>query len=91
MTEAIYPSLFHQDAHYFRRGTGTGWSRVRYAVGQIIWTHGDSGGTQFNYSELISNLTSVAISNAYYSDHRTASHAVGSSAYRSVLMRFLTC
>jgi hypothetical protein len=46
-------------------------------VGQIIWTHGDSGETQFNYSELIGNSTAVAISNAYYSDHRTASNAVG--------------
>jgi len=28
MTEAIYPSLLHQDPRYFRRGTGTGWSRL---------------------------------------------------------------
>lgn len=76
MTEGIYPSLLHQDPRYFRRGTGTGWSRFGYAVGQILWTHGDSGDTQFNYSELIGNSTAVAISNAYYSDNRTASNAV---------------
>ena len=76
MTEAIYPSLLHQDPRYFRRGTGTGWSRLRYAMGQIVWTHTDSGSTQFNYSELIGNSTAVAISNAYYSDNRTASNAV---------------
>ncbi|MBV9081658.1 MAG: hypothetical protein JOZ62_03200 [Acidobacteriaceae bacterium] len=29
-----------------------------------------------NYSELIGNSTAVAISNAYYSDDRTASNAV---------------
>ena len=45
-------------------------------MGQIIWTHGDSGDTQFNYSKLIGNSISVAISNAYYSDNRTASDAV---------------
>ena len=76
MTEAIYPSLLHQDPRYFRRGTGTGWSRLGYAMGQILWTHGDSGRTQFNFSELIGNSTAVAISNAYYSDNRTASNAV---------------
>lgn len=77
MTEAIYPSLLHQDPRYFRRGAGGGWSRFGYAVGQILWTHGDSGNSQFNYSELIGNSTAVAISNAYYSNNRTASNAVG--------------
>jgi hypothetical protein len=76
MTEAIYPSLLHQDPRYFQRGTGTGWSRLSYAVGQIFLTHGDSGKTQVNFSELIGNSTAVAISNAYYSDNRTASDAV---------------
>jgi hypothetical protein len=76
MTEAIYPSLLHQDPRYFRRGTGSGWSRLSYAAGQIFLTHGDSGKTQVNFSELIGNSTAVAISNAYYADNRTASDAV---------------
>jgi len=76
MTEAVFPALFHQDPRYFRRGSGSGWSRAGYAMGQIFWTHRDSGGTQFNYSEVIGNSTAVAISNAYYADHRTASDAV---------------
>ena len=76
MTEAIYPTLFHEDPRYFRRGTGSKWSRLGYAVGQIFWTHTDSGGTQFNYSEIVGNSTAVAISNAYYPDNRTASDAV---------------
>ena len=76
MTEAVYPALLHQDPRYFRRSTGTGWSRFGYAVSQIWWTHSDSGSVQFNYSELIGNSTAVAISNAYYRNDRTASHAV---------------
>jgi hypothetical protein len=75
MTEAVFPTLFHQDPRYFRRGTGTGWSRISYAMGQIFRTHRDSGGMQFNYSELIGNSTAVAISNAYYVNNRTASDA----------------
>jgi hypothetical protein len=75
MTEAIYPSLLHQDPRYFRRGTGGGFGRLGYAVGQIFWTHTDSGGAQFNYSEIGGNATAVAISNAYYPDSRNASSA----------------
>jgi hypothetical protein len=76
MTEAVFPTILHQDPRYFRRGTGSGWSRLGYATGQTFWTHRDSGGTQFNYSELIGNSTAVAISNAYYANNRTASDAV---------------
>jgi len=76
MTEAVFPTLLHQDPRYFRRGTGRGWSRMAYAMGQIFWTHRDSGATQFNYSEIVGNSTAVAISNAYYRDNRTAGNAV---------------
>jgi hypothetical protein len=75
MTEAIYPTLLHQDPRYFRRGTGSGWSRLGYAAGQIFWTHRDSGSTQFNASEIAGNSTAVAISTAYYPDGRDVSSA----------------
>jgi hypothetical protein len=73
MAEAISPVALHQDPRYFRRGTGSGWSRLGYAVGQIFWTHADSGGTQFNFSEVAGNATAVAIGNAYYPDNRSLS------------------
>ncbi|HTA43750.1 MAG TPA: hypothetical protein VK789_14950 [Bryobacteraceae bacterium] len=76
MTEAIFPTLLHQDPRYFRRGKGSGWSRLGYAVGQIFLTHGDSGRVQFNYSEIVGNSVAVAISNSYYADNRTAGDAV---------------
>jgi hypothetical protein len=76
MTEAIFPTLLHQDPRYFRRGRGSKGSRLGYAMAQIFWTHRDSGGTQFNFSEVIGNSTAVAISNAYYPDNRTAGEAV---------------
>lgn len=75
MTEAIFPTVLHQDPRYFRRGTGSGWSRLRYAAGQIFWTRRDSGGTQFNFSEVIGNSTAAAISTAYYADNRNAASA----------------
>jgi hypothetical protein len=73
MTEAIFPVLLHQDPRYFRRGAGSGWSRLGYAMGQIFWTHTDAGGAQFNFSEIGGNAAAVAISDAYYRDGRTAS------------------
>jgi hypothetical protein len=78
MTEAIYPSFLHQDPRYFRRGKGSGWNRLGYAMGQIFWTHSDSGKGQFNYSEVLGNSTAVAISEAYYADNRNATSALSS-------------
>jgi hypothetical protein len=75
MTEAIFPTILHQDPRYFRRATGRKRSRLGSAVGQIFWTHTDSGRRQFNFSEIVGNSTSVAISNAYYPDNRNASDA----------------
>jgi hypothetical protein len=66
MTEGIYPALFHQDPRYFRHDTGSGWSRLRYAMGQIFITHADGGGMQVNVSELLGNATAVGLANAYY-------------------------
>ena len=75
MTESVFPALLHQDPRYFRRGAGSGRSRLGYAMGQIFWTHRDSGGSQFNYSEIVGNSAAVAISNAYYESNRTAGDA----------------
>ena len=76
MTEAIYPSLLRQDPRYFRRGRGSTMTRLGYAAGQLFWTHTDSGGMQFNFSEVGGNATAVAISNAYYPENRDASDAL---------------
>jgi hypothetical protein len=75
MREAIYPSLLHQDPRYFRRGTGSAWSRAGYAISQIFWTHTDRGGSQFNFSEVLGSATAAAISDAYYPGRRTVANA----------------
>jgi hypothetical protein len=68
MTEGIFPTLLHQDPRYFRRHEGTGRSRLGYAISRLFITRTDSGRNQFNYSEIVGSATSLAISNAYYSD-----------------------
>jgi hypothetical protein len=76
MTEAIYPTLLHQDPRYFRLGSGGGWRRLGHAMSSIVWTHSDSGRGQFNFSEILGNSTGVAISNAYYPADHTAEDGV---------------
>jgi hypothetical protein len=78
MAEGIFPTILHQDPRYFRRGKGRGLARLGYSMGQIFWTHQDSGRTSFNFSEVVGNSTAVAISNIYYKDDRTAHDAVSS-------------
>ena len=95
MTEAVFPTILHQDPRYFRRGMGSKWGRLAYAVGQTFWTHNDSGKTQFNYSEIVGNSVAAGISMSYYSDNRTARDAasmlglqVGLDAAANVLKEF---
>jgi hypothetical protein len=95
MTEAVYPRVLHQDPRYFRRGKGSGWRRLGYAVGQIAWTHTDTGAGWFNASEILGNATAVAIGNAYYPDGRTFSRTasrwswqVGTDAAANILKEF---
>lgn len=76
-TEGVFPVLFHQDPRYFRRGEGSTRSRLMYAMSRLFITRGDSGNSQFNYSEVVGAATSVAISNAYYPDGRTVGNNVG--------------
>jgi hypothetical protein len=75
MTEAIFPAMLHQDPRYFRKGTGSGFSRLTYAMGQIFWTRTDSGGHMFNFSEIGGNAAASAIGQAYYPDNRNAASA----------------
>jgi len=53
---------------------------LTYALGQIFWTHTDSGGHMVNFSELGGNASAVAIGQAYYPDNREARDAAESWA-----------
>ena len=63
---AILPSLFRQDPRYFYKGSGTVSSRFWYAVSRTVVTRGDNGRPQPNYSTVLGDLSSGAISNLYY-------------------------
>ena len=67
----LYPTIFHQDPRYFRKGPegGTGGQRLGYAITRVFVTRGDSGKSQFNISRILGSLTSATLSNVYYSAH----------------------
>jgi hypothetical protein len=73
LTEAIVPVLAHEDPRYFRKGTGSKWTRMNYALSRTLVTRTDRGKAQFNYSEIVGNAAAAAISNLYYpASQRTA-------------------
>jgi hypothetical protein len=75
ISNAIMPSLLHQDPRYFYQGTGTKWSRARHAMFSPFVCRGDNGVWQPNYSQWGGSLIGYSISTAYYpSSTRTAGH-----------------
>ena len=65
-TEAIVPSLTHEDPRYFTLGHGGFFRRFGYALSRTVVTKTDSGGLSFNWSEVGGNALEAALSNAYY-------------------------
>jgi hypothetical protein len=66
MTSAVLPSLLRQDPRFFQSGRGGFWHRTGYAMGRVIITRGDSGHSQFNFSEVVGGAMSAGISTYSY-------------------------
>ena len=62
MVAAALPSLLKEDPRYFRSGSGSFVHRAGYAVSRIFLTRTDSGGTQFNFSEIVGSAAAAGIS-----------------------------
>jgi hypothetical protein len=65
-TGAILPSILSQDPRYYQLGKGGFWHRTGYAISRIFVTRTDSGGQQFDYSEVVGAGMSAAISTYSY-------------------------
>jgi hypothetical protein len=66
MTEAIVPALTRQDPRYYTLGHGGLFRRSGYALSRLLVTRTDSGGSSFNFSEIVGNGAGAGISNLYY-------------------------
>jgi Carboxypeptidase regulatory-like domain len=65
-SNAILPSLLHQDPRYFYQGAGGKGSRAWHAILAPIVCKGDNGNWEPNYSQMGGLLISASLSNAYY-------------------------
>jgi hypothetical protein len=63
---AVLPVLFHQDPRYFYKGTGSVWSRAKYALSTAVIARGDNGRWQPAYAGVLGDFATGAISNLYY-------------------------
>jgi len=79
MTGAILPSLLRQDPRFYQSSNGRFLHRLGYAVSRIVITRSDSGGEQFNYSEIFGSAIAAGISTYTYHPQadRTLSNTVG--------------
>jgi len=66
MTEAIVPVIMRKDPRYYTLGHGGLFRRSGYALSRLLVTRTDSGGTSFNFSEIVGNGAGAGISNLYY-------------------------
>lgn len=62
----FFPHLLKTDPRYFRRKTGSIWSRMSYAASRTLVTRKDSGGLTFNTPQVAGQLFQTGISTAYY-------------------------
>ena len=101
ISNAILPSLLHQDPRYFYQGSGTKKSRALHAMLAPVICKGDNGAWQPNYSQWGGSLIGYSISTAYYpASSRTTTHVfqtfgidmglhvVGSLAQEFILGKF---
>ncbi len=73
-TEAIVPALTHEDPRYYTLGHGGFLRRARYAFSQVVLTKTDSGGTSFNFSEILGNGMEAGLANLYYPPQERSLH-----------------
>jgi carboxypeptidase family protein len=76
LTHAVFPSLLHQDPRYYYQGSGSVKSRFMHAVSSAFVARSDGGHTQPNYSYLLGNMCSGALSNLYYPQANRGAHLV---------------
>ena len=84
--QAIFPALLHQDPRYFVKGTGSVGSRALYAIASMVICKGDNRRWQMNYSNVMGNFASAAISNAYYPAANRGAGLVVSNAMTATAM-----
>lgn len=66
LTEAIVPTVTHEDPRYYTLGHGGFFRRTGYAASRLLITRTDAGRRTFNVSEIVGNGAGAGISDTYY-------------------------
>jgi hypothetical protein len=66
MTSAVLPTLLHQDPRYFVLGEGGFKRRMMYGLSRTIYTRGQAGQRQFNFSGIGGNGAATFLSALYH-------------------------
>ena len=66
LSQAVFPSIFHQDPRYFYQGSGSVKRRLIHALSWVAVVRSDGGRPMPNYSYWLGGLASGALSNLYY-------------------------
>ncbi len=95
VTDAIMPTLLHEDPRCFRMGTGSFGRRIYYAASRIFVTRLDNGKSRFNITEVAGNMGIDAITTWYYPESQTAAKGaerfgmqLGNDAISNILTEF---
>ncbi len=85
--QAVLPTVFRQDPRYFVKGTGSILARGLYAISTTVVCRGDNRRWEPNYSNVLGNVISAGISNAYYpaSDRHGAGLTLENSMVQTAL------
>jgi hypothetical protein len=73
-TEAIVPAATREDPRYYTLGHGGFLRRAQYALSRVVLTKTDSGGTSFNFSEILGNGMEAGLANFYYPPQERSLH-----------------
>jgi hypothetical protein len=85
-TEAIFPTLTHEDPRYYTLGKNGFFKRSTYAITRTVITKNDRGTNEFNLSEIGGNASEAALSNLYYpSSERGISNTAKNFATQTVI------
>jgi hypothetical protein len=66
-SDFLLASAFHEDTRYVRRGPSHKiWPRIGYAISRSVIVRSDSGGSEFNWANVVGTGMSAGLSDAYY-------------------------
>lgn len=80
LSHAVFPALFHQDPRYYYQGSGSVKSRMLHAASFAFVVRSDTGRTVPNYSYLLGDMCSGALSNLYYPEKNRGANLVFTNA-----------